>query len=194
MSLDDRIEAFKADIDVHDNASMLDRWYYSGDCAGIAPPAEAKLRREVSNKFSVSIRDVLVVGSARLGFTIVQKPNRRTFSHFGNSDIDIAIISSELFDRYWQLALDHWQDHSDWQKAEKFRLYLFRGWLRPDMLPTGSGFKASDDWFDFFRSLQASGEFGGYRINAGIYYDETFLERYTNSSLEKCRRYIEDGI
>ncbi len=194
MTYDERIESFKSDIGSLDNASMLDRWYYSGECAGLTQTDEAQLRREVSNQFRVSIRDILVVGSARLGFTIVQKPQRPTFSHFGNSDIDVAIISRTLFTNYWQLALSHWEDHNDWKKAEKFRLYLFRGWLRPDMLPTGSGFAASDDWFDFFRELQASGQYGGYKINAGIYYDETFLERYIHSSLDKCRRFIEDEI
>lgn len=194
MSFDDRITTFQADLSSCDDTVILDRWYYSGDCAGLEKENEAELRREVSNKFEVSIRDVLIVGSARLGFTIVQKPNRPTFSHFGNSDIDVAIISRQLFNLYWELTLNHWEDHSDWAKAEKFRLYLFRGWLRPDMLPTGKGFEASDEWFDFFRSLQASGRFGGYKINAGIYYDETFLERYTVSSLQKCRRYIEEGL
>jgi hypothetical protein len=194
MTLAERVQAFRSDLAAFDNAGIMDRWYYSGDCAALHKTQEAALRRAVSNRFGVSIRDVVVVGSARLGFTLVPKPARPPFSFFDGNDIDVAIISQNLFTEFWGQTLAHWTDYGDWTKAEKFRLYLFRGWLRPDMLPTGKGFARSDEWFDFFRGQQASGDYGGYRINAGIYYDEKFLEKYSVTSLEKCRSFVRDGL
>ncbi len=73
-----------------------------------------------------------------------------------------------------------------------FREYLFRGWLRPDKLPADLDFPLSNEWFEFFRSLQTSGEYGGYKIAAGIYLSEHFWEEYVGSALSECRLNIKE--
>lgn len=184
---------FRSDISDLDNKALLDRYFYSTSGPVLNNKDQAKLRRLVSDKMDVSVRDVILVGSAKLGFTIRPKQNRPIFSHFGDSsDIDIAIVSGPLFSKYWQLSFQFWTERGDWRKAERFRQYLFRGWLRPDLLPTDPEFELSADWFEFFRSLQASGEFGGYKLAAGIYANEFFWEEYVSTALSDCRQFVEE--
>ena len=123
---------------------------------------------------------------------LVPKKSRPAMSPFGDtSDIDVTIISSDLFLILWREALAFAEERGDWAKIDAFRAYLMRGWIRPDKLPTDSEFKSSHKWFDFFRGLQQSGKYGRYPIRAGVYFDEYFWEAYARSSLEKCRDAIE---
>jgi hypothetical protein len=138
------------------------------------------------------MRDVIITGSAKLGFTLVPKEGRPIFSPFGDSsDIDVAIISPKLFTELWRSSLDFVLDHGDWPDANSFRKFLMKGWLRPDRLPKNAEFPSSRDWFDFFRELTASGRFGPYKISAGVYFDEWFWEKYASSSFKNCRLAIE---
>jgi len=175
-----------------DHQTLLDRYFYTRPAAVLAPEQEAGLRREVAKFFHVAMRDVIITGSAKLGFTLVPKKGRPAMSPFGDtSDIDVTIISSELFLQLWREAFAFAEERGDWSSVEDFRAYLMKGWLRPDKLPTDPGFSWSREWFDFFRQLQRSGKFGRYKITAGVYYDEAFWEAYARSSLDKCRDAIE---
>lgn len=193
QAITENLERFKIDIDQHDDKTLIDRYYYSTSGPVLDNEQQASLRRDISNHLEVSVRDVVLVGSAKLGFTLRAKPGRPALSHFGDaSDIDIAIISDSLFLKYWQETFSHWLEAGDWDQAGKFRKYLFRGWLRPDMLPKDSEFPKSKEWFEFFRALQASGTYGGYKIAAGIYLNEHFWEEYVGSALSECRQYVKE--
>lgn len=189
----DNLDRFKRDLNQHDNKTLVDRYYYSTSGPVLNNEQQASLRRRISDHFEVSVRDVILVGSAKLGFTVRGKPGRPALSHFGDSsDIDVAIISGPLFLKYWQKAFSHWVQKGEWTRAPKFKEYLFRGWLRPDKLPTEPDFPLSKDWFEFFRSLQVSGEYGGYKIAAGMYINEHFWEDYISSALTECRLYMRE--
>lgn len=189
----DNLDRFKRDLSEHDNKTLVDRYYYSTHGPILDNEKQASLRRRVSDHFGVSMRDVILVGSAKLGFTVRAKPGRPALSHFGDaSDIDVAIVSSDLFLKNWQKTYSYWVQRDEWTKAPEFRKYLFRGWLRPDKLPTDPDFPVSKDWFEFFRSLQASGEYGSYKIAAGIYINEHFWEDYISSALSECRLYLRE--
>ena len=158
----ENLERFKRDIALHDNKTLVDRYYYSTHGPILDNEQQASIRRSISDQLGVSVRDVILVGSAKLGFTLRSKPGRPALSHFCDvSDIDVAVISDSLFLDYWQQTFSHWTEVGEWAQADKFREYLFRGWLRPDKLPRDINFPLSKEWFEFFRSLQASGEYGG---------------------------------
>ena len=192
-SVEQNLGQFRLDISCEDNKTLIDRYYYSTISPVLTNEKQASLKRRISDEFGVSMRDILLVGSAKLGFTLLPKRGRPPLTQFGDdSDIDIAIISGSLFVKYWQETFSYWIQKKNWDKAEKFREYLFRGWLRPDKLPTDPDFKLSDEWFEFFRGLQFNGEYGGYKIAAGIYLNERFWEEYAASSLAECRNYLEE--
>lgn len=175
-----------------DDQSILDRFYYARSAVMLEDDREAALRRAVADEFHVAMRDVIVTGSAKLGFTVVAKERRPIFSPFGNaSDIDVAIISGELFTSLWRSSFTYMAEHGDWPDANSFRKFLMRGWLRPDRLPKDAQFPRSHTWFDFFRRLTASGRFGPYKISGGVYYDEWFWENYASLAFKDCRLAIE---
>ena len=175
-----------------DDQSVLDRFYYARPAIMLEKDGEAALRRAVADRFGVAMRDVIITGSAKLGFTVVAKERRPIFSPFGNSsDIDVAIISRELFTSLWRASFNYMTEHGDWPDVNSFRRFLMRGWLRPDRLPKGELFPESRKWFDFFRELTASGRFGPYKISGGVYYDEWFWENYASLAFKDCRLAIE---
>ena len=56
----------------------------------------------VSKSFGVSFNNVLMVGSGKTGYSF--SPSKKAFKKFNSqSDIDIAIISNNLFLDYWTL-------------------------------------------------------------------------------------------
>jgi hypothetical protein len=188
----DPAEQFKVDLSTLDDLTILDRYFYARPAAMLSNEQESSLRREVARKFQVSMRDVVVVGSAKLGFTLVGKRGRPSLSPFADtSDIDLAIISQPLFLRFWRRAFRFSQESGDWPDANAFRKYLLRGWLRPDRLPKDAAFPEQREWFEFFQALTASGCYGPFKIAAGIYYDELFWEHYTSVALAECKRSLE---
>ncbi len=187
----DLICEFKNALLELDDQEMLDRFYYGRPAAKLPPNTEPQLRRAISQKFQVSMRDVLVTGSAKVGFTTVPKPekSRPIFSPFGDeSDVDVAIISQELFVKFWRSATE-FSDDPEWRHKKQFRAYLSRGWIRPDMLPSNDQFRDRLDWFEKLRKIRNRGIFGEYSISAGVYYDELFWERYACKALHHCRLY-----
>lgn len=186
---------FKQALKELDDQIVLDRYYYGRPAHMLDSAKEASLRRAVASHFGVAMRDVIITGSAKLGFTLVSKEFRPMFSPFGNSsDIDVAIISSDLFTELWQITRSYVSDHGDWPDANSFRKFLLRGWLRPDRLPKDSNFPRSLEWFEFFRGLTNSGKFGPYKIAGGVYFNENFWEEYATSSFKNCRLSIEDPL
>lgn len=194
---EEALDEFRRALSALDDQSMLDRFYYGRPAAMLASGHDPALRRAVSSGLGVAMRDVLITGSAKLGFTTVPKPtkNRPIFSPFGEtSDVDVAIISRELFLKFWRRTLEFSADDPDWREIGEFRKYLSRGWIRPDKLPTSPEFPEKGEWFDFFRDLTSSGEYGPYSINGGVYYDERFWEQYAAKSLAHCRHEVENEL
>lgn len=191
-SANDPASAFKADLLALDDSTLLDRHFYTGGAAMLNTAQSASLRRDIARKFDVPMRDVVIVGSAKLGFTLVAKAGRPPFSPFGDeSDIDVAIISERLYLKYWRSTFAHWQQSGDWTRIETFKKYLFRGWLRPDLLPATPDFPEREEWWNFLLDLQNTGSYGPYKIRTGVYYDEHFWESYAKSAFQGCRDIVE---
>jgi hypothetical protein len=57
-------------------------------------------RHRVATQLSVDPMAVQLVGSARLGYSINPKKNFKKFDE--ESDLDIAVVSLELFDKAWE--------------------------------------------------------------------------------------------
>ncbi len=84
-------------------------WYFTECChlEGVELIDKIDLFREiVSNSFNVSFYSVKMVGSAKVGFSLSPKKDFKSFGAgdmLGNySDIDIAIVSDQLYNDYWQ--------------------------------------------------------------------------------------------
>ena len=156
-----------------------------GDCYALTADEYFALKQEVGRQFHVHPNQVVVVGSAKLGFSIAPGKRYRAFGE--TSDIDVAFCSSELFDAIWRDLYDYWRRGGPWLQLGDFRKYLFRGWMRSDKLPPENSSVRSQEWWEFFRKITASGRFGRYAIAGALYKDWYFLETYQSRCVEDCQ-------
>lgn len=184
-----RLALFKADLKVKSAQEVVRRHISFGDCFALDEEQHFQLKSAVASQFDLNPVDVFIVGSAKLGFSIA--PSKR-YRHFGNySDIDIAVVSDRLFDRVWEEAYEYARKGGYWEAQRQFERYFFKGWIRPDMLPSSPIFGFSNAWWEFFRTLTASHNFGPFRIRAGIYRGNRFLEGYQEKAVSACKEELE---
>ena len=158
-----------------------------------------EFRKRIANKFEINFHEVFITGSAKLGFS----PHKEKLFDY-DSDIDIAIISAQLYDRIMSFIHDYQMELRENRKAvsfdelkgyHKFLEYGAIGWMRPDLLPTS--FRVNElksDWFDFFDSIShGKSEVGNYKVTAGAFKSYLHLERYTLSGLRSLRIKLQVG-
>ncbi|MBY6346139.1 hypothetical protein E5C31_09230 [Providencia rettgeri] len=156
-------------------------------------------RKKIAEKFSISFHEVFITGSAKLGFSPFKKKNFDL-----DSDIDVALISSDLYDRIMSYIHDYQMELRQNRKAttirelqryHKFLEYSAIGWMRPDLLPTS--FRVTElkkDWFDFFDSISnGKSEVGNYKVTAGAFKSYNHLEKYVLSGLKSIRANLQVG-
>lgn len=145
-------------------------------------------KKKLATSLGVHIRDIAVVGSGKLGFSI--KPERNSpglylfknfdYEHDNNnnkkkSDLDVAIISSSLFDD----QLFSLYEHTDYYRDSKFTSrnqlakYILKGWLKPDMLPNEYSISPTINSIQYEFKKKYNRE-----INIGIYKSWKFFESY----------------
>lgn len=173
---------FKTILKTLDADQVFDRCILTGACAAITDDSTHEARSKISKQFSVEYANVVIVGSSNLGFSI--KPQKR-YTPFGNdSDVDVAIICPNLFERVWHEVYLYDKSGPFWPNKGDFRKYLSKGWIRPDKLPRSSVFAFSNDWWSFFMGLKLQG--CPYKISGGIYHSHFFLREYQKICIEQC--------
>ncbi len=157
----------------------------------------------VSRKFSVILdpSDMNVVGSAKLGYGLFEKKMRNgdilpAFRPFRpDSDIDLAVTSSQLFEVVWDELSAH-ANSSPSMPWDSGRLgdYMVHGWIRPDFFPKNVRLRRCDDWWDLFRSLSSDSRLGRRPIRAALYHSRDHLRRYQLRSMNQCRLILESNL
>ena len=195
MNIQEQIENFKQEVIISNEREIVRKHITFGESRILQPNSYLELKSVVADHFKIHPNEVLIVGSAKLGFSISEdlpkgKVRYRTFSD--SSDIDVAIISPKLFDDIWKLLFDFVENKNFWSKQKEFTNYHFQGWMRPDMLPITPRFDFTQTmWWDFFNNLTSTQKFGPYKIRGGLYRDWHFLEKYQIKSVEQCKTNIE---
>jgi hypothetical protein len=101
----------------------------TGQCRMLEPVQHARLKEAIAAHFGIHSSAVVVVGSAKLGYSV--SPHN-TFKPFDDrSDIDVAVVDARLFERYWHEMYEAKQSLIEWPELPAARKYLFRGWIRP---------------------------------------------------------------
>lgn len=191
LAVDARIIQFRSDLRRFSVDEMVQRHITYGSAFALDADRYFELKSLVAKQFGLHHSEVLMVGSGKLSFSIVEK---KRYQPFGDtSDSDLALISPDLFESIWLDAYEYWRARNFWPEYDKFKSYLFRGWIRPDKLPPAETFRRNRDWWEFFRQLTASQRFGPYRIRAGLYRSWSFLEAYQTKCVAECRD-AEDSV
>lgn len=144
----------------------------------------------ISRKFGIGFNAVLIVGSAKLGFSYIKSTS---FSY--ESDIDVALVSADLFETYLKDICDYQYEHDrifrelsqdELRKYNRFLQYLVKGWMRPDLLPSRLQVgRLRTEWFDYFASISyGRSTIGNYKVAAGLYKSYDYLERYHMNGLQ----------
>ncbi|HYG88902.1 MAG TPA: hypothetical protein VD978_21885 [Azospirillum sp.] len=151
-------------------------------------------RKRTAERFGVSFYEVYIVGSAKLGFSPYK---RKPFDL--DSDIDVAIVSNNLFEEILDEIYKYQMELRASRKAvtreemkmyHEFLEYVAIGWMRPDKLPLS--FRVGElksDWFRFFLSISnGKSEVGNYKVTAGVFKSYRHLELYTLSCLRTLKK------
>lgn len=178
------LEEFKADLNDHSSLQMIRKYILNGDCYALNGDQHFRLKEEICEHFEVDFNNVILVGSAKLGFSI--KAEKRFQSFGDDSDIDVAVVSAELFQKVWKEAYLYKISGAYWPKSASFFRYLSEGWIRPDKLPFSDYFAFTAAWWDFFNKVTASKRYGSFKIRAGLYHSMFFLQEYQKICIEQC--------
>lgn len=140
------------------------------------------LHQHLCPTLQVSERNVVVVGSAKIGFSLSPHNFPRQFSE--ESDIDVIVVNESLFDEVWKTMLK-WNyprryrlNGADWDWARLRMSDLYWGWFVPDKIRyEGLSFPKvlkplrdiSTNWFNAFRSLSRKPEFASRAVSGRLY-------------------------
>jgi len=192
--INERLERFRSDLRSETPERVFADHVVGQPCYALDDSEEAAIARHICARFGVPAKAVVIVGSAKLGFTLVDKPKpgramRPRYSSFSDaSDVDVAIVSDSLFDKYWKVAYEFYRARVLWDQRERFQDYLLRGWIIPPFLPNSTTDSTAVDWNAFLNSLVRTGECGEYPIKAGIYRDYHFFATYHYDTIAKLKR------
>lgn len=137
----------------------------------------------ICEHFKVAFSAVRVAGSAHVGYSYFKS---RDFTP-KLSDLDVAIISPLLFQKYSEYVYSFTRRYSDQSRflrrdgisvAQSFRENLSAGLFRPDQMPVSP---LRDGWFSFFEQLSTEHSDLFKNINAGLYLSECFFEMRNES-------------
>ena len=151
----------------------------------------------VSTLLGINFHNVQIVGSAKTGYSLSPK---KLFSPFHeespgapSSDIDIAIISEKLYQKFWD----------DFRKAKKIRYNqkyyshltesIFRGYINEKDLMKVRGM--GDDWDSLIRPINVAlqDKLGFvHPITYRIYRSWEDLEEYQLIGIDKAKKYLEE--
>ncbi len=190
-TIEDRKALFKGDLnnDLISDISIIRKHLLHGNPLVYKDDEEKYffLKQKVADFFQVSTTKIVMVGSAKLGFSIAPKKLWTNFSE--ESDIDIVVISEQVFDEYWRELLNFninvkARSEQEDKNFREFLEYFLKGWIRPDLFPFN--YPQKDKWFDFFKNI-SYGKYGNYKIAGAIFRNEYFFEEYHTRNITKLR-------
>lgn len=173
-------------------------WYFRDD-----ESLFGAFRDHFVSGLGIASEDLCLIGSARTGFAISPDSFPRPFH--ATSDLDVAIVSADLFDSAW-LSLVKWghprrftlpAGEREWMVERQKE--IFWGWLRPDRLRF-KGLRFPQDlvvlrqvrsaWFDTFRSVGAAftgTDLAGREVSGRLYRSWDHLVGYQAEGLRRLR-------
>lgn len=159
---------------------------------------EFEFKKSLAESLGVHIRDVAIVGSGKLGFSIKPDKDNKRFYQFKSfdhdhdhdrnsiekkSDLDVAIVSSKLFDEQLVSLYDHTDSYMDTvfsgRAKNQFSKYVLKGWIRPDKLPDDYVISPSIEKVQLKLSEKYSRD-----VNIGIYKSWYYFENYHRNNVQ----------
>lgn len=160
-------------------------------------PRWRRFRDNIAQNLGVLSTGIGVVGSARFGFSLKPGNNFRKFED--TSDIDLVVVSEEVFDDLWSRLLRGVYPRppaqiGGWLRDRQKEVYT--GWLtptaiRPDLRIYGQRVKPileiSHLWFSALKRASSNIEKSHEKINARLYRSWLHAELYHLHSIKSLK-------
>lgn len=150
---------------------------------------EFDFKKDISNILGVHVRDVVIVGSGKLGFSLkpdIAEEGLYLFKDFDQnkmSDLDVGVISSDLFDKEMKNLYDFMGFHkSIWDTRNDFAKYTLKGRIAIRFLP--HSFKLTDEIRNAVEKYKM--EYGR-EINIEIYKSWHYFETYHRENIKNIQ-------
>jgi hypothetical protein len=153
-------------------------------------------------RINVAEDDMIVVGSSKLGYALHEKRTPSgllpAFRGYGDdSDLDIAICSSDLFEALWHELSSYLCSKPTMPYAiNKCGDYLQYGWLRPDQLVQhfSGGLTKISQLRDLRGDIRKDKERGHPKADIGLFHSVDHLKLYQTRSLQSCKLRLESPL
>ncbi|NIK69333.1 hypothetical protein [Paenibacillus sp. BK720] len=147
-----------------------------------------EMKRYIANKLGIHINDIAIFGSAKIGFSLNPKKGFRDFTE--KSDIDIVLVSRNLFYQFWNAYLEMYSGQRYIKKYQRVTSSLFRQFICLD------GFDDSNERFiewnkrasGFQKDLQLFYDIKEHTINYRIFDSWDAVQRYYTRNLDDLKR------
>ena len=153
---------------------------------------EYTIKNTIKQHLKIPFTSIQVTGSSKTGFSFF---NKTEFTE-GKSDLDISIISLDLYNHFLEIAhketlaftkLSVFPEFKGKPTDRQFIKNLKKGFINPFFMPDC---REKSDWLDFFRRL-SNNYFEKFKnINGGIYSSEYFFECKQVECIEEFKRNI----
>lgn len=141
-----------------------------------------ELRKMLSNHFEVHLKNIEIVGSGKLGISLNPSPKRYGKKFNKDSDIDLVVVSNELFDIAWhELIRKEDKLFGEEEKISSCYEDIPMGIISPNKLPIQMEF--SKKWWGIFESLSSNTKFENRKIRGRLFKDWWFVEKYYSIQL-----------
>ena len=143
---------------------------------------------ELSQGLQVEKQDICIVGSARIGFSLSPPRFGTPFDQF--SDVDVVVVSADLFDPSWMNILDSPRGRrSSFRSRTRKSLtdhrkkhYIYQGWIYPDSLV--DALEIGERWLTTFNGLSRIPVLSSRRISGRLYRTWDHARAYHYRGLE----------
>jgi hypothetical protein len=177
----------KPDIIVQKHIIEDETYFFSKIIIG----KEFEFKKDIAGILGVHIRDIVIVGSGKLGFSL--KPDNsdvglylfKDFDHDSSkkSDLDVGVISSDLFDKEMKNLYDFMGFHGSlWDTRKDFAKYTLKGRIAIRFLPPS--FKLTDEVNKVVEKYKM--EYGR-EVNIEIYKSWHYFETYHRENIKNIQ-------
>jgi hypothetical protein len=170
---------------------VLNRYFHSGQSVvfyGAAPETEPAFKSELASHLLDALRiqlhplQLVVCGSAHLGFSPVPDKLGKPFDP-SKSDIDVAVVSGELFDLWWAELQEGDPVQAVYRRIAED---LFWGFINPVNVNTVT--RIGGKWWDVFGKMQTD---RAQAVRGRLYRNYWSMQNYHRHAIEKGRKKLQ---
>lgn len=183
------IELLKQEIKTKSVSQVVNKYILSNtpQCFTTNPDLVDEIMTRISNHFNIHPKNIEIVGSAKLGISLSEERFGKAYNK--GSDIDIVLVSNELFEIAWSqlLTLDFsYYKLSETQRQNLIDSYdsIHRGFISPDRLPKCD---FSELWWKIFSALSNKEKYEHRKIRGRLFKNWWFVEKYYSIQISKIK-------